>query len=318
MKNPDPSHAHLERAAASAAITRAREQVQEVILGQAETIKKVMVALLAGGHVLLDDVPGLGKTTLAHAVAVTLGLEMRRVQFTADLMPADIVGVSIYERSAERFCFHPGPVFTQVLLADEINRASPRTQSALLEAMAERQVTVDGQTRALPKPFFVLATQNPVDMSGTFPLPESQLDRFLMRLKMGYPGAAAERALLLGEDPQLRLARLIPVLRPDDVLELQATVRQVHVSVSLAAYVQRLLEASRAHPEVRVGVSPRGGLGLLQAARAYAAIEGRAEVLPSDVQAIFESVCAHRLITRGKLSCEKIAQHLLQSVDIED
>lgn len=317
MTNINPAHARLERSAAAAALVRAREQVQEIVLGQEGTIKKVLVSLLAGGHVLLDDVPGLGKTTLAHAVAATLGLDMRRVQFTADLMPADIVGFSTYSATAEGFCFHPGPVFTQILLADEINRASPRTQSALLEAMAERQVTVDGQSRALPRPFFVIATQNPVDMSGTFPLPDSQLDRFLMRLRMGYPGAEAERSLLMGQDPQLRLAAITPVLRPEDVLALQEAVRQVHVALPLASYVQRLLEASRNHSEIRVGISPRGGLGLLQAARANALMETREEVLPSDIQEVFVSTCAHRLITRGDVPSEQVSLHLLETVDVD-
>jgi MoxR-like ATPase len=259
-------------------------------------VRLAFVALLSGGHLLIEDLPGLGKTTLAHAMAATLGLGFQRVQFTSDLLPSDIVGVSVFDAQAQRFEFHPGPVFAHVLLADEINRAPPRTQSALLEAMAEHQVTVDGTTHALPDPFFVIATQNPVDLAGTYPLPDSQLDRFLLRLTLGYPDEGAERALLAGTDRRDLIAQTLPVLGADDVQALRDAVAQVHASEALVTYVQSLLARSRHHPGVRVGLSPRAGIALLRAARAYALLQGRAHVLPEDVQALFPAVAAHRLV----------------------
>ena len=238
------------------------------MLGKPQEVRLAFVALLSGGHLLIEDLPGLGKTTLAHALAATLGLGFQRVQFTSDLLPADVLGVSVYDAQSRQFQFHPGPVFTHVLLADEINRAPPRTQSALLEAMAEHQVTLDGMTRPLPDPFFVIATQNPVDLAGTYPLPDSQLDRFLLRLTLGYPNAEAERALLAGTDRRELIAQATPLLSDADVLALRAAVSAVHASEALVDYVQALLTRSRQHPGVRVGLSPRAGLALLRAARA--------------------------------------------------
>ncbi len=278
------------------AVKRAQAQVNTLVLGKPHEVRLAFVALLSGGHLLIEDLPGLGKTTLAHAMAATLGLGFQRVQFTSDLLPSDIVGVSVFDAQAQRFEFHPGPVFAHVLLADEINRAPPRTQSALLEAMAEHQATVDGTTHALPDPFFVIATQNPVDLAGTYPLPDSQLDRFLLRLTLGYPDQDAERALLAGSDRRDLIAQTLPVLGADDVLALRSAVAQVHASQALVTYVQALLTRSRQHPGVRVGLSPRAGIALLRAARAYALLLGRAHALPEDVQALFPAVAAHRLV----------------------
>jgi MoxR-like ATPase len=278
------------------AVKRAQAQVNTLVLGKSHEVGLAFVTLLSDGHLLIEDLPGLGKTTLAHAMAATLGLGFQRVQFTSDLLPSDIVGVSVFDAQAQRFEFHSGPVFAHVLLADEINRAPPRTQSALLEAMAEHQVTVDGTTHVLPDPFFVIATQNPVDLAGTYPLPDSQLDRFLLRLTLGYPDEDAERALLAGSDRRDLIARAIPVLGADDVQALREAVTRVHASEALVTYVQSLLARSRHHPGVRVGLSPRAGIALLRAARAYALLQGRAHVLPEDVQALFPAVAAHRLV----------------------
>ena len=279
-----------------AALMRAQAQVNTQVLGKAEQVRLAFIALLAGGHVLIEDLPGLGKTTLAHALAATLGLGFQRVQFTSDLMPADVLGISVFDAPAHEFRFHPGPIFTQVLLADEINRAPPRTQSALLEAMAESQVTIDGVTRALPQPFFVLATQNPLDLSGTFSLPDSQMDRFLLRFALDYPDRDSERALLIGEDRREQIARLVPQLGEADVLALRAGTNRVHAGTALIDYVLALLERSRNHPGVKVGLSPRAGLALLRAARAHALLAGRNHVLPDDVQALFVPVAGHRLV----------------------
>lgn len=278
------------------ALARAQAQVNALVLGKAEQVKLAFIALLAGGHVLIEDLPGLGKTTLAQALSATLGLSFQRVQFTSDLMPADVLGISVYDAPSHQFRFHPGPVFTQVLLADEINRAPPRTQSALLEAMAEHQVTLDGITHALPQPFFVIATQNPVDLSGTFPLPDSQLDRFLLRFSLGYPDADSERALLTGIDRREQMALVQPQLSISDVLTLRAAIERVHASQALVDYVLALLTRSRRHPGVEAGLSPRAGLALLRAARAHALLAGRAHVLPDDVQALFVPVAGHRLV----------------------
>jgi MoxR-like ATPase len=278
------------------ALLGAQAQVNTLVLGKAQEVRLAFVALLSDGHLLIEDLPGLGKTTLAHAMAATLGLGFQRVQFTSDLLPADILGVSVFDAQARRFEFHPGPIFAHVLLADEINRAPPRTQSALLEAMAEHQVTVDGTTHPLPNPFFVIATQNPVDLAGTYPLPDSQLDRFLLRLTLGYPGEEAERALLSGTDRRAMIAQAEPVLGAGDVLALRTAVEHVHASDALVAYVQALLARSRRHPGVRVGLSPRAGLALLRAARAYALLLGRPHAIPEDVQALFNAVAGHRLV----------------------
>jgi MoxR-like ATPase len=273
----------------------AARQVGDIIVGKDLQIRQSLACLLAGGHLLVEDVPGVGKTTLAHALAISLGLRFNRIQFTSDLLPADVNGISIYDREQNGFVFHPGPIFTQVLLADEINRATPKTQSGLLEAMEERQVSADGVTRELPTPFFVIATQNPTHQIGTFPLPESQLDRFLMCLSLGYPDAAAERALLLGEDRRALLKTLPPAMTSTELVTAQQSLRTLHVAPSLADYVQRLAAASRQNGMFAEGLSPRAAIALVQAARAWAALEGRDHVLPEDVQAVLVPVCAHRL-----------------------
>jgi len=270
-------------------------QVSQVVVGKDLQVRQALTCLLAGGHLLIEDVPGVGKTTLAHALAISLGLKFNRVQFTSDLLPADVAGISVYEREKNGFVFHPGPIFTQVLLADEINRATPKTQSGLLEAMEERQVTADGVTRALPAPFFVIATQNPAHQVGTFPLPESQLDRFLMCLSLGYPDAAAERALLMGEDRRIMLRSLKPAMQASELETAQRALRQIHTSGSLVDYVQALAQASRQQGLFTEGLSPRAAIALLQAARAWAALEGRDHVIPEDIQAVLVPVCAHRL-----------------------
>ncbi|WUR14753.1 AAA family ATPase [[Empedobacter] haloabium] len=270
-------------------------QVGTIIVGKDLQIRQALTCLLAGGHLLVEDVPGVGKTTLSHALAISLGLRFNRIQFTSDLLPADVAGISIYEREKNGFVFHPGPIFTQVLLADEINRATPKTQSGLLEAMEERQVSADGVTRPLPEPFFVIATQNPTHQVGTFPLPESQLDRFLMCLSLGYPDPAAERALLLGEDRRALLKTLPAAMTPAELAAAQQGLRRIHASAALVDYVQALAQASRQNGSFAEGLSPRAALALLQAARAWAALEGRDHVLPEDVQAVLVPVCAHRL-----------------------
>ena len=300
-----------------AALRDAQAQVNALVLGKPQQVRLAFVALLADGHLLIEDLPGLGKTTLAHAMAATLGLGFQRVQFTSDLLPADILGVSVYEAQARRFEFHPGPVFTHVLLADEINRAPPRTQSALLEAMAERQVTIDGRTHPLPDPFLVIATQNPVDLSGTYPLPDSQLDRFLLRLALGYPDAAAERALLAGSDRRDLIARAAPLLDAERVSMLRRAVLGIHASDALVAYVQALVARSRKHPGVRVGLSPRAGLALLRAARAHALLLGRAHAVPEDVQALFAAVAEHRLVGEADTSTATLAKEILHAVPVD-
>ncbi|XQA59931.1 AAA family ATPase [Xanthomonas sacchari] len=300
------------------ALTRAQQQVNALVLGKPQQVRMAFVALLSGGHLLIEDLPGLGKTTLAHALAASLGLGFQRVQFTSDLLPADVLGVSVYDAQSRQFQFHPGPVFTHVLLADEINRAPPRTQSALLEAMAEQQVTLDGTTRPLPSPFFVIATQNPVDLSGTFPLPDSQLDRFLLRLALGYPNAEAERALLSGSDRRDLIAQAQPLLGEADMATLRQGVEQIHASEALVGYVQALLARSRQHPGVRVGLSPRAGIALLRAAKAHALLLGRGHVLPEDVQALFVAVAEHRLVAEQEsASGQALAKAILHSVAVD-
>lgn len=271
------------------------KQVGQVLVGKEVQIRQSLVCLLAGGHLLIEDVPGVGKTTLAHALAQSLGLKFNRVQFTSDLLPADVIGIPVFDRETGGFVFHAGPVFTQVLLADEINRATPKTQSALLEAMEERQVTMDGVTRELPEPFFVIATQNPSNQIGTYPLPESQLDRFLMCLSLGYPDAAAERALLMGEDRRELLKTLPVAMRPDELSQARRMLREIHASAALIDYVQALAQSSRQNGMFVEGISPRAAIALLQASRAWAALEGRNHVIPEDVQAVLIPVAAHRL-----------------------
>ena len=276
-------------------LTRLKSQISTIIVGKPTQIDDSIACLLAGGHLLIEDVPGVGKTTLAHVLAVSLGLKFSRVQFTADLMPSDLVGVSVYERTREAFAFHPGPVFAQVLLADEINRAGPKTQSALLEAMEEQQVTVDGQTRPLPLPFFVIATQNPGDQLGTYALPESQLDRFLMCITLGYPDARSERELLAGQDRREAVARLGAVMSPGQLIDAMAEVRQVHVSEPLLDYLQALIAATRSGHWFAEGLSPRAAIGVLRLARARALVAQRDFVSPDDIQAILPQAVAHRL-----------------------
>jgi MoxR-like ATPase len=292
-------------------------QVNKVLLGKARQVKLAFTCLIAGGHLLLEDVPGVGKTTLAHALAATFALDFQRVQFTSDLLPSDIIGVSMYERETGAFRFHPGPVFAGLLLADEINRATPKTQSALLEAMAEGQVTVDGQTHTLPEPFFVVATQNPLDLAGTFPLPDSQLDRFMLRVSLDYPDASAERELLTGTDRRDLLTRLTPQLDASGLNTLYRQVQTVTASSALLDYLQALLTASRRHPDIRVGLSPRAGLSLLAAARAWAMLSDRGHVLPEDIQALFVPLAAHRLVASRGASGETLARTLLSEVAVD-
>jgi len=276
-------------------VHRVIEAAGQIILGKEAQIRLALACVLARGHLLIEDLPGVGKTTLAQVLARTLGLDFHRIQFTSDMLPADIIGVSVYERESGAFKFHPGPVFAQVILADEVNRATPKTQSALLEAMEEHQVTAEGETRRLPEPFFVIATQNPTEQVGTFPLPESQLDRFLMRLELGYPDRDAERALLAGADRREMLAALAPCLTPPELVALQAEAARVHVAPALLDYVQALIEYTRRSADYVAGLSPRAALALVHSARAWAYIEGRDKVIPEDVQAVLPGVAAHRL-----------------------
>jgi len=280
--NPATAHHLLQRAG-------------EILLGKADQLRLALCCMLARGHLLIEDVPGVGKTTLAHLLARLPGLDFQRIQFTSDLLPADIVGVSIFDRQSNAFHFHRGPIFAQLILADEINRATPKTQSALLEAMEEGQVTADGLTHLLPTPFFVIATQNPSAQVGTFALPESQLDRFLMRIELGYPDPAAERALLLGDSRRQLLNELQPVIDPESLTTMQQACSEVHVSAPLADYVQALLGHTRHNAQIPIGLSPRAGLGLIAAARAWAWLDGREHVEPEDVQRVFPSVAGHRI-----------------------
>jgi len=298
-------------------LAAAMAQVNQVLLGKPRQVRLAFACLLAGGHLLLEDVPGVGKTTLAHALAASFALDFQRVQFTSDLLPSDILGVSLYERDSGEFRFQPGPIFTGLLLADEINRASPKTQSALLEAMAENQVTVDGHTHPLPRPFFVVATQNPLDLGGTFPLPDSQLDRFMLRLSLGYPDARAERELLAGSDRRELLASLEPRLDAAALLALREEARQVTASAALLDYLQALLTATRRHAEIRIGLSPRAGLALLAAARAWALLDGRDHVLPEDLQALFVPLAAHRLVSAHGDDTHAIARQMLDEVAVD-
>ena len=279
----------------SPSIQHVIDHAGKVILGKEHQIRLALACLLARGHLLIEDLPGVGKTTLAHVLARLLGLNFHRIQFTSDMLPADIIGVSVYERDSATFKFHPGPIFSQLILADEVNRATPKTQSALIEAMEENQVTAEGETRRLPEPFFVIATQNPSSQVGTFALPESQLDRFLMRIELGYPDREAERALLQGADRRDMMAALTPCLAPGELIELQARVRNVHAASPLLDYIQALVEQSRRSPEYTNGLSPRAALALLAAARAWALVQGRDKVLPEDVQAILPGIAGHRL-----------------------
>lgn len=283
----------------SVKLAELQKQVSTIIKGKPAQIRDALACLIAGGHLLIEDLPGVGKTTLAHALSISLGLKFSRLQFTADLMPSDLLGVSVYDREKSGFIFHPGPVFAQVLLADEINRAGPKTQSALLEAMEEQQVSIDGTSHALPQPFFVLATQNPSEQLGTYPLPESQLDRFLMCISLGYPDRGAERELLEGIDSRVALRSLQPVMSPADLVAVQSAVQQVHASSALLDYLQALIEATRSGQWFVQGLSPRAGLAVLRAARAMALLQGRDFVSPDDIQAILPQTIAHRLHPRA-------------------
>jgi MoxR-like ATPase len=293
-------------------------ELNTAVLGKEEQIRLALCCLLSGGHLLLEDLPGMGKTTLAHALAGVMGLSFRRIQFTSDLLPADILGGSVFDPSTATFHFHEGPVFCQLLMADEINRATPRTQSALLEAMEEGQVSLDGTTRALPEPFFVVATQNPSELAGTYPLPESQTDRFLMRLSLGYPNRAAERQLLAQPDQRLKAMPVQPQFTVADLQQWQHHLSQVHVSDAVLDYIQRLIEFSRQHSLIKLGLSPRGGLAIVRAARCYAKMAGRDYVTPDDVQVIFPAVADHRLTAADLLTPENrtLAQWILASVNV--
>jgi MoxR-like ATPase len=305
----DPA-ADLER------IGQALRMLEQVILGKRHQLRLCLSCLLAGGHLLIEDVPGVGKTTLAHGIARALDLSYQRIQFTSDLLPADVVGVSIYERAGGTFRFHPGPVFAQLVLADEVNRATPKAQSALLEAMEERQVTVDGVSHPLPDPFFVVATQNPEDQVGTFPLPESQLDRFLMRIQLGYPDRTMERELLRGEDRRALLQRLPAATSPGTLLRLREEVGRVHASEALLDYVQALVAWSRERPGFGAGLSPRAAIALLRAARAWALLDGRRSVIPEDVQAVTPAVVGHRLRADGDAADADPGERLVAAVPI--
>ncbi len=293
--------------------------INRIILGKERPIRLSMACLLARGHLLIEDLPGVGKTTLAHVLARVLGLEFQRIQFTSDMLPADILGVSIFDRDSGSFHFHPGPIFTQVVLADEINRATPKAQSALLEAMEERQVTAEGKTRPLPEPFFVIATQNPAHQIGTFPLPESQLDRFLLKIELGYPDPAAERELLAGADRQKMVAELAARVTPQRLVELQQAVREIHASPALIDYVQALAAHTRTAPRWQAGLSPRACLALLAVARGWAMLDGRNHVLPEDVQAVLPGVIAHRLRPVDEVARsdpEAVAAALIEAVPL--
>jgi MoxR-like ATPase len=301
------------------AVLRAQRALGKIILGKDEQISLALACLLARGHLLIEDLPGLGKTMLAQSLARTLGLTFRRIQFTSDMLPADIIGVSVFRQNSGKFEFQPGPVFSQLILADEVNRATPKAQSALLEAMEEYQVSIDGETRPLPDPFFVVATQNPGDQIGTFPLPESQLDRFLMRVTIGYPDEASEREIIAGGNRRLLLDEIAAATAPETLIELQETVRKQHVSPALIDYVQALVRYTRESADIEIGLSPRGAQALVAAARARSFIENHSGVYPDDIQAVFASVAGHRLKPAGSTrfrSPPELCQHVLDSVAI--
>ncbi len=309
----------LSKDAERVALERAQQVLGNIILGKDGQIALALACLLARGHLLIEDLPGLGKTMLAQALARVLGLSFSRIQFTSDLLPADIVGVSVFRQNKGEFEFQPGPIFSQLILADEVNRATPKAQSALLEAMEEYQVSVDGNTRRLPEPFFVVATQNPADQIGTFPLPESQLDRFLMRLELGYPNEENERELLTGDDRRSMLEEVDAIASPEILQKLQKSVASVHISDPLVDYVQALVRQTRESPDIDIGLSPRGALALVAAAKAHAFIEHHSGVYPDDIQAVFAAIAGHRLKPAGNTtyrSAAELCQHVLDSVAI--
>ncbi|MEE4304997.1 MAG: MoxR family ATPase [Wenzhouxiangella sp.] len=299
-------------------LARARATVNEIIVDKGEVIDLAFSALLAGGHLLIEDLPGVGKTTLAQALSLAVGGDWQRIQFTSDMLPADILGVSMFRREGEQFEFRPGPIFANVVLADEINRATPRTQSALLEAMAEGQVTVDGRTHELPRPFYVIATQNPLDLTGTYPLPDSQLDRFLLRTRIGYPSAAEERRLLTEPDRRNLLKDMEPSLDPDRVMELIGLAGELHVSEPVLDYIQALVAATRSHPAVKAGLSPRAALALIQTARAHALVMQQDFCLPDNVRTIFPALAGHRLqpVAESGMDGDAVAAEILETTPV--
>jgi len=302
-----------------AAVEKAQQALGSIILGKDQEISLALACLLARGHLLIEDLPGLGKTILAQSLAKVLGLSYQRIQFTSDLLPADIVGVSIFQQQQGEFTFKPGPIFAQLVLADEVNRATPKAQSALLEAMEEHQVSVDGQTHELPTPYFVVATQNPSDQIGTFPLPESQLDRFLMRLELGYPNEENERALITGTDRREMLSEIEPTLNAEILIKLQKSAAKIHMTDPLVDYVQALVRFTRESPEIDIGLSPRGSLALVAAARSHAFIEHHSGVFPDDVQAVFGAVAGHRVKPASNSAYRtpaELSRHVLDSVAI--
>ena len=314
----DASVARENKPTAPLPLSRILSQINRVIVGKEHSVKLALACLLARGHLLIEDVPGVGKTTLAHTLSRVLGLPLSRIQFTSDLLPADVIGVSVYDKETAQFRFHPGPIFAPVVLADEINRATPKAQSALLEAMEERQISAEGKTYPLPEPFFVIATQNPHHQIGTFPLPESQLDRFLMRVEIGYPDRASERQLLKGADRRDLLEQIRPVCDASSLGRLQQLVRRVHTSDALLDYVQDILAATRTAGWLQYGLSPRAGMALVQAARAWALVKGRDLVLPEDIQTVAPGVLGHRMQPVddvGQANTE-VVRRLIESVAI--
>lgn len=300
-------------------VSQSINEISNIILGKNREIKLAVSCLLASGHLLIEDLPGVGKTTLALTLAQVFGLDFNRLQFTSDLLPADVTGISIFDNKNSQFDFHPGPVFTQVLLADEINRATPKTQSALLEAMEEHRVSVDGKTYELPRPFFVIATQNPVTQIGTFPLPESQLDRFLMKIHLGYPDHQAEKSLLLGQDPRLLIKDIKPAISPQDLLKLQTAVTEIYCSDDIINYLLSIIDRTRQEPGLTGGLSPRAGMALKKAAQSWALIHNRDYVLPEDIQQVFMAVCTHRLQTNFEHTNKDvslISQEIIQSIEV--
>ena len=291
------------------------DEINKVILGKEQQVQLAFTSILANGHLLVEDLPGMGKTTLAHALYKVLGLDYNRVQFTSDLLPSDLIGASIFNAQSSTFSFHPGPIFSSIFLADELNRATPKAQSALLEAMEEGQVSVDGETHALPKPFFVIATQNPQSQSGTFPLPESQLDRFLLRISLGYPDPAIEREILTGKKGRASLDQVKQVLSKESLLQIQQLVPEIKVSDTLLDYVQRLIAQTRQDELCHLGLSPRGAIALVKSSQCWALLQGRDYVLPEDVQAVFVAVVGHRIVGKTETQGNQLARHILHSVD---